>query len=44
MEKNENLSGDNQIKMVSDRIDGSVSDAKFEKLKTEEWLEVPKVP
>ena len=37
MEKNENLPEDNQIKMVSDEKDGfSVSDVKFEKLKTEE--------
>ena len=36
MEKNENLPEDNQIKMVSDEKDGSLSDAKFEKLKTGE--------
>ena len=36
MEKDENLPVDNQIKMVSDEKDGSVSDAEFEKLKTGE--------
>ena len=41
MEKNENLPVDNQIKTVSDEKDGSVSDAKFEKLETGERLEVP---
>ena len=42
MEKNEFFPEDNQIKMLSDEKGGSVSDAKFEMLKTEEWLEIPK--
>ena len=40
MEKNKNLPVDNQIKMVSDEKDGSVSDAIFEKLETEKLTEI----
>ena len=40
MEKNGNVPVDNQIKMVSDEKDGSVSDAKFKKLETGKLPEV----
>lgn len=40
MEKNENVPVDNQIKMVSDEKDDSVSDAKFKKLETGKLPEV----